>query len=107
MKHKITLRKEINDVGISITEVSTNKLIFKSSIDTNGEYEHLSEFNEISNMFCKYLDNSIVEFRDLERYYILFANLLQMHCLPSNPKIEKDIKLNIIRVDFSQCDRRS
>lgn len=102
MQHKITLRKEINDVGISITEVSTNKLVFKSSIDTNGDYVHLSEFKEMSDMFCKYLYNSIVEFRNLERYYNLFANLLQMHCLPSNPKIESDTNLNIIRMDFSK-----
>lgn len=77
-KYEIYLRREWNDIGISITDINTHELVYKNGFKSNTDYKNDPRFIELQNVFIKYLkeENVDITFMNNDRTFKLLANLI-------------------------------
>ena len=97
IKYKITLRRENAEVGISITELATGKLIYKNGFFASVDYYEKEEFEELSDKFLEYVNESIIQFRNLDRYYNLLRRLMKNKMIAFS-RIDVDEEHNIVTI---------
>lgn len=94
-KYKIILRREKAEVAISITEIETNRIVYKNGFFGSVDYHTYEEFKELKSKFLEYINDSIIEFRNLNRCFKLFNNLMSGKTMYID-KHEVDEKLNSV-----------
>lgn len=96
-KYKICLRREKSEISISITEIETNKIIYKNGFFSSVDYYKYEEFKELKSKFLEYIGESIIQFRNIDRCHELFHNLMSGKIMTIN-KYEIDETLNLVNV---------
>ena len=59
-KYSITLRREMAEIAISVTEFDSGKIIYKSGFFGSTDYKYDEKFTELSQMFIKYAHDSVI-----------------------------------------------
>lgn len=72
----IYVRREKNDIGISVTNKSSNYIIYKGGFKSNNQYYNDEAFKELQQEFLKHLGNSDIHLRNNARSIKLLTKLL-------------------------------
>ena len=75
-KYTIYLRRENNEIGISVTDNDSNNLVYKDSFLGDINYYKTLEFIDLKEKFLEYLSESDISFINNTRNYNLFCKLL-------------------------------
>lgn len=97
-KYKISLRRELSEISISVTDIKTEELIYKNGFFSTPDYKYTEEFATISNAFIQYANNAeVIELKNLQRYFDLLNNLLGDKALDIN-NIDINDKTNVVKI---------
>ena len=97
-EYKITLRRELSEIGISVTKIETGELVYKNGLFASVNYKDEKKFKELSSKFKEYLQaNVIIQMRNISRYYNLLINLLGNEIIDIE-KVELDEDINIVQI---------
>ncbi|WP_304576778.1 hypothetical protein [Romboutsia ilealis] len=97
VKYKIYLRREKAEISISITEIPTDKIVYKNGFFSSVDYHKYEEFKELKSKFLQYVGESIIQFRNVDRCHELFHNLMSGKIMTID-KYEIDETLNLVNV---------
>lgn len=97
-EYKITLRRELSEIGISVTNMETGELVYKNGLFASVDYKNEKKFKELSSKFIEYLKgNVVIQLRNTARYYNLLNNLLGSEIIDIE-SVELDEEVNIVKI---------
>lgn len=96
-KYSITLRREMAEIAISVTEFDSGKIIYKSGFFGSTDYKYDEKFTELSQMFIKYAHDSVIQLRNEDRYFTLLNNLLDDKVIDIE-KIQLEEETNTVKI---------
>lgn len=75
-KYKIVIRREMDEIGISVSDNETDALIFTDAFKSDINYYKTVEFINMREKFLEFLNESDIELSNNKRTQNLFVKLL-------------------------------